>query len=346
MAIGTTPKKREGTPYLVTGCAGFLGAAVSEALLNAGNQVTGVDFFPPNDLIRPLKTWRLRQLNLSENFTFWEQDLRHAAQVTEGFANRAKLLSPEPPWQAILHFAALPGVRASWDAPGSYHETNVEVTRHLLQLAQTYDIPRFLFASSSTVYGDLKEELFAEHLPLGKPMSPYAASKQQAEQLVLEAISSSNMSGTILRYFSLYGPGGRPDMVIWRWMEALVTQKPLALFGSGEQERCFTFITDAVRGTLAALDHEASELFNLGNPRSVRLLDLLRLLEHLTEQKAVLQSHPSHPAETSLSKVDPTKAERVLGWKPKVELEEGLYKTFTWWKHFRQSPGQDFLVDD
>ena len=311
---------------LVAGCAGFIGWKVSELLLKDGHVVTGVDGIVPGyDM--GLKKWRLSRLQSETGFAFLRLDIADQEALSS--------VARQEPFDGVVNLAARAGVRQSVEAPRAYYETNVIGTLNLLELCRKKQVPKFVLASSSSVYGD-GERPSRESQPADQPLSPYAASKKSAEGLCYSYHHLYGMDITVLRYFTAYGPAGRPDMSVFRFTRSIVEDEPLVLYGDGSQERDFTYVDDIARGTLAALVPVGFEVINLGSSRPVSLLRLIELLEGLVGRRARIERRPGHPADVPATWADISKAKRLLGWEPHTPLEAGLQRVVEWYMENRE----------
>jgi len=311
---------------LVAGCAGFIGWKVSELLLKDGHVVTGVDGIVPGyDM--GLKKWRLSRLQSETGFAFLRLDIADQEALSS--------VARQEPFDGVVNLAARAGVWQSVEAPRAYYETNVIGTLNLLELCRKKQVPKFVLASSSSVYGD-GERPSRESQPADQPLSPYAASKKSAEGLCYSYHHLYGMDITVLRYFTVYGPAGRPDMSVFRFTRSIVEDEPLVLYGDGSQERDFTYVDDIARGTLAALVPVGFEVINLGSSRPVSLLRLIELLEGLVGRRARIERRPGHPADVPATWADISKAKRLLGWEPHTPLEAGLQRVVEWYMENRE----------
>jgi nucleoside-diphosphate-sugar epimerase len=306
--------------YVVTGCAGFIGWKTCERLLQQGAHVVGIDNL--NTAYDPrLKYWRLHQLRNYPTFTFVRAD------ITDKDAMAAILKQAQP--EAILNLAARAGVRQSLEDPWGYYATNLIGTLNLLELCRTLHIPKFVLASTSSVYGagspPFREEDASEH-----PRSPYAASKRAAELLCATYHTLYGLDITVLRYFTVYGPAGRPDMSLYIFTERLLRDEPLEIFGNGLQERDFTYVEDIAEGTVRALRPLGYAVINLGNSRRIRLLDAVAELERLLQRQARLVFHTAHPADVPATEADISRAKALLDWEPRTPFAEGLRHMVAW----------------
>jgi len=315
--------------YLLTGAAGFIASRTAELLLAAGHRVVGVDNL--NDYYDVgLKRHRLARLARAAgaaNFRFHEADIEHPEALAPLFAAHG--------FDAVLNLAARAGVRYSIDHPEVYVSTNVLGELHLLELMRRHGVRKQVLASSSTLYAGTAMP-FREDRPVERPLSPYAASKQAAEALAASYHHLHGISTTVLRYFTVYGPAGRPDMAVYRFIEAIDTGAPLAVFGDGTQARDFTYVDDIARGTIAALALPGFEVVNLGGGRNpIPLTDLIARLAALLGKPAPWEEQPFHAADMKATWADIAKAGRLLGWQPEVSLDEGLRRTVAWHRDYR-----------
>ncbi len=310
--------------YLVTGAAGFIGARVSEMLIEQGNAVTGVDNLNDAYDVR-MKEYRLRKLQALPGFTFARLDIadreavsRHPALATRNF-------------DAVINLAARAGVRASLKNPWIFYETNVTGTLNLLELCRERGIRKFIQASTSTVYGMDAPTPTPETADTGHPPQAYAASKKAAEVLCYSYHSLFGLDVSVVRYFTVYGPAGRPDMSMFRFAKWMTEGEPIQLYGDGKQSRGFTYVDDIARGTLAALKPLGYEIFNLGGHEVISMNTLIAMLEELTGRKAIVENLPPNPGELLANQADVTKARRMLGWEPQVGLLEGVRILLEWY---------------
>ncbi len=310
--------------YVVTGCAGFIGWRVSELLLIAGHRVIGIDNL--NDAYDPrLKLWRLRQLEQHAAFTFYRYD------ITDRECLEPLIAASTP--EAILNLAARAGVRQSVENPWLYYETNLTGTLNLLELCRRYGIAKFVQASTSSVYGAATPP-FREQDAAAQPLSPYAASKRAAELLCYTYHHLHGIDVTVLRYFTVYGPAGRPDMSLYIFMERLLHAEEIEIFGDGWQERDFTYVDDIAEGTIRALRPLGYAIINLGNSQRVRLRDALALLEEALGRRARIRYREAHPADVRSTQADISLAQALLGWTPKVSLPEGIQHMVRWYEQY------------
>ncbi len=317
--------------YLVTGAAGFIGSAVAHHLLAQGHEVVGLDNFSPAYDVR-LKQWRLRQLEDKGGgrFRFYRIDVAQWKPLRALFEEAIEDLGT-PPFEAIFHLAAWAGVRRSVENPWIYYETNVRGTLNLLELARRYGILKFVLASTSSLYGKHNPMPYREDADTSRPLSPYAASKKAAETLCYTYYYLHDLDVTVLRYFTVYGPAGRPDMSIFRFIRWITEGEPVRIYGDGTQKRDFTFVEDIARGTVAALKSVGYEIINLGNDRPVEINRIIQLLETFLKREARRVYEAAHPADVPATWADISKAQRVLGWEPRFSIEEGLRRAVAWY---------------
>ncbi|NPA07281.1 MAG: NAD-dependent epimerase/dehydratase family protein [Chloroflexi bacterium] len=309
--------------YLVTGVAGFIASRVAHMLLDAGHHVLGVDDLNEAYDVR-LKAYRLRQLQAHRTFRFLQMDVADWNAVDE--------LRRFGRYDGIIHLAARAGVRASLRNPWIYYRTNVTGTVNMLEFARRYGVPKVLLASTSSVYAGTPPP-FREDAATDAPLSPYAASKKSAEVTAYAYHHLYDLDITVLRYFTVYGPAGRPDMSPLRFTKWICEGQPVRIFGDGTQQRDFTYIDDIARGTVAALNLEAGyEIINLGNDAPRPLLDLVRLIEQACGRTARLEFLERHPADMPHTWASIAKARRLLGWEPRVSLEEGVERLVAWYR--------------
>jgi len=309
--------------YLVTGVAGFIAARTTQLLLDAGHRVVGVDNLNDYYDVR-LKEHRLAQLTRQSNFTFVRLDIEDLGAIEPLFVRFT--------FDAVLNLAARAGVRYSMENPFVYLSTNGLGSLNLLELMRRHGVKKHVMASSSSLYAGQKMP-FTEDLPVNTPISPYAASKKAAELMAYTYHSLYQIDSTILRYFTVYGPASRPDMAQLRFLRWIDEGKPITLFGDGSQARDFTYVDDIARGTIAALKPLGFEIINLGGGRNpITLMSVVEKLEILLGKKAVCDRQPFHVADVRETWADISKAERLLGWRPRVGIDEGLKLSVDWYR--------------
>ncbi|MBN2459359.1 GDP-mannose 4,6-dehydratase [Candidatus Woesearchaeota archaeon] len=312
---------------LVTGAAGFIGSHVAEALLKRGDAVIGVDCI--NDYYDvKFKKENLGILNKYPCFVFYKADICD-------FKAMKKVFDKENP-EKVVHLAARAGVRPSIDNPFIYEETNVKGTLNLLELAKEAKVKSFVSASSSSVYGNQKKIPFSEKDNVDHPISPYAATKKAGELLCHTYHHLYGMKITCLRFFTVYGPRGRPDMAPYMFVNNVSKGAPIKKFGDGKSRRDYTFITDITEGVLAAADRELEfEIINLGNNKPVSLNEFIAIVEKLVGKKAAANEMPMQPGDVDITYADISKAKKLLGYYPKTRFEEGMKQFVEWYKKNR-----------
>ena len=308
--------------YLVSGAAGFIGARVAKLLLERGNEVVGFDSLNDAYDVR-LKDWRLGRLQEQPAFQFHPMDL----------LDRTKLQSvwESGPFDAVFNLAARAGVRASVQDPWSYAETNVSGVLNLLELCRLRGPNKFVQASTSSLYGKSNERPFEEGADISRPLSPYTATKGASELLCHTYHSLYDLDVTILRYFTVYGPAGRPDMSVFRFIQWVAEDRPVRVYGDGKQERDFTFVDDIALGTVAAAAPMGYEIINLGGDQPYALLDVIHRIEGLLEKDAKTVFLDPAPADVPATWANISKAEELLGWRPEIALDEGLTACVRWY---------------
>lgn len=312
--------------YLVTGCAGFIGAKVSELLLKQGHRVVGVDDL--SDGYDPrLKHYRLAALQQDECFHFIKGDIRDAKSLSPAFS-----LGDH---EALLNLGARAGVRQSVANPWLYAQSNYLAVINLLELCREYGIEKFVQASTSSVYGNDTRPPFQETASASMPVSPYAASKKAAEVLCYSYHFNYDIDITVFRFFTVYGPAGRPDMSVFRFVRAIAEDEPLTLYGDGG-ERDFTHVDDVADGVIAGLGPLSHEIINLGGDRPVKISHLISLIEDNLGKKAEINVVPRPSVDVDSTWADISKARRLLGWQPHIDLESGIRDVVDWYLKNRQ----------
>lgn len=325
--------------YLVTGCAGFIASKVAELLLADGHRVLGVDNLNDAYDVR-FKEWRLAQLEGIPRFEFHRIDITDHLALRSLFDDGQRTADGAGAFDAVINLAARAGVRQSVENPWVYVETNVTGTLNLLELCRDFGVPKFVLASTSSLYGASNPRPFREDANTDGPLSPYAASKKGAEALCYTYHYLYGIDVTVLRYFTVYGPAGRPDMSLFRFVQWISEGRPVIVYGDGKQSRDFTYVDDIARGTIAGLRrlpsegaHKAGyEVINLGSDEPVVLMDAIRLVEAAVGKQARLEYGPRHPADVLATWADITKAERLLGWRPQTRLPDGIQHLVDWYR--------------
>ncbi len=300
----------------VTGAAGFIGAHLCQRLLQDGHRVVGADAFIPY-YPRPLKEANLAGLRSQAAFTFHEIDLRHDPldAVLEGV-------------DVVFHLAAMAGLAKSWTDFDSYQSCNITATQRLLEAVRRGPgLRRFVYASTSSVYGRFSSG--DEMLPT-RPISPYGVTKLAAENLCRAYADEHGLPLVVLRYFSVYGPGQRPDMGYHRFIQAMLAGEPLVVYGDGHQVRGNTYVSDCVAATVAAAEAAAGETFNVGGGESASVWEIIQKLERIIGRRATVTREPARKGDQRATYADTAKLFRHCGWQPRVALDEGLARQVTW----------------
>lgn len=322
--------------YLVTGAAGFIASKVCDLLLNEGHTVVGLDNFNTAYDVR-LKEWRLAQLAPREGFQFLKLDITDRAGLDQMFGGQQH-------FDAIINLAARAGVRASVEDPWAFVDTNTTGSLNLLEACRKYDIPKYVMASTSSIYGANAPIPTPETADSSSPLQPYAASKKGAEAMAHAYHFLYGLDVSIFRYFTVYGPAGRPDMVMFRFAQWIREGRPVSLNGDGTQSRGFTYLDDIARGTIAGLKPLGYEIINLGGHEPITMNEMIERLEDLTGCKANVVHRPFHKADMLSNLADISKARRLLNWEPQVSLLEGMRRLVDWYLAERQW-AKDIITD-
>ena len=319
--------------YLVTGTAGFIAFRVAELLLDAGHNVFGVDNLNDAYDVR-LKDYRLERLHEHQNFYFKKLDIAERTTIDA-------LLNWLPEETAgVINLAARAGVRTSLTDPWVYVDTNMTGTLNLLELCRRHGILKFVLASTSSLYAEESAPPFKETDDTGHPLQPYAASKKGAEVMAHVYHHLYDIDVTVLRYFTVYGPAGRPDMVMFRFCQWIAEGKPVIINGDGEQSRGFTYLDDIARGTIQALKPVGYEIINLGGHEVITINHLLQMLEKRIGKRAQVTHQVFHLADIRTNQADVTRASEILGWQPQIDLEEGVSRLVDWYMQEREWASQ------
>jgi UDP-glucuronate 4-epimerase len=307
---------------LVTGVAGFIGMHCARRLSARGDEVVGVDNLSPYYSMQ-LKRDRLKQLRIA----FHELDIANASDLQKVFE------TAEP--EAVLHLAAQPGVRYSLENPAAYVESNLVGFANLLECCRRHPPGHLVFASSSSVYGANSELPWSESQNVDHPVSLYAATKKSNELMAHAYSHLFGLHTTALRYFTVYGPWGRPDMSPMLFANAILDEKPIPVFNHGDMQRDFTYVDDIVEGTLRVLDRpQRYAVYNIGNHEPVGLLDYIAALERALGKKARLEMKPMQPGDVKATYADTTALARAVGFAPSTPLEQGLQRFADWFRQY------------
>jgi len=309
---------------LVTGAAGFIGSHVAENLLSRGNTVAGLDNF--NDYYDPArKRSNAGVLTSSSRFTLHEVDVRDAEAV--------KRICTSSEFNAVVHLAAMAGVRYSIERAPLYSDVNIRGTVNMLEAARKAEIPHFVFASTSSVYGRTEQLPFREENPARHPLAPYPATKLAGEVMGHAYHNMFGLSFTALRFFSVYGPRGRPDMMPYIITDCIVRDREFKLYEAGEMHRDWTYVADIASGVVAAVDQPSGyRVINLGCGEPVRMADFVELIEELVGKKAQMTTPPAPASEPPITYADITRARNLLDYAPTVSVAEGMRRFWKWYQ--------------
>ncbi|MDZ7724146.1 MAG: GDP-mannose 4,6-dehydratase [candidate division KSB1 bacterium] len=312
---------------LITGGAGFIGSHLSQALLDKGHVITVVDNF--NSYYNPdIKRSNIKTCLQNNRYNLIKADIRDYPTLKTKLATR--------PFDVFIHLAARAGVRPSIEKPLLYEQVNVQGTTHLLELARECGVKKFIFASSSSVYGANRKTPFHEQDFVDNPVSPYAATKKAGELLCYTYHSLYDISVNCLRFFTVYGPRQRPDMAIHKFTRLIDQGEPVPVFGNGDSRRDYTFIDDIIQGIIGAIDHcDGYNIYNLGESKTVPLLAMIGLVEKALDRKANLTFLPAQKGDVPITFADISKARQDLGYAPQVSIEDGIEQFVNWYTDHR-----------
>ncbi|HMB24346.1 MAG: NAD-dependent epimerase/dehydratase family protein [Chloroflexota bacterium] len=307
--------------YLVTGAAGFIGARTAELLLNDGHTVVGIDNM--NDAYDPrMKEYRLRKLQAISGFSFHKLDISDKSIISH---------FKDQKFDGVINLAARAGVRYSVEDPWVFVESNVIGTLNMLEVCRQTGAGKFVIASTSSIYGEDPPYPTPESASSSEPLQPYAASKKGAEAMCHAYHHLYGIDVSVVRYFTVYGPAGRPDLALFRFVQWISEGLPVRVNGDGEQSRGFTYIDDIARGTILALKPVGYEVINLGGHEVITINNLIRLLEELIGKKAIVQHGPPNPADMFTNWADVSKAGALLGWEPQFDMRAGAERLVEWY---------------
>ncbi|MGB0453409.1 MAG: NAD-dependent epimerase/dehydratase family protein [Bacteriovoracaceae bacterium] len=311
---------------LLTGAAGFIASSTAKLLLDNDFEVIGIDHL--NDYYDVgLKEYRLAKLKKLNGFQFVQLDIENRSGLDQFFRNHN--------FSAVINLAARAGVRYSIDNPYVYYSTNVLGTLNILECMKENKVRKLVTASTSSLYSGL-EMPFEESMPVSTQISPYGASKKAAEVLCYTYHKLYQIDVSILRYFTVYGPAGRPDMSVLRFIKCIDEGRPIEIYGDGTQARDFTYISDIAEGTLKSLKPLDYEIINLGGGQEpTTVLDLIEIIEEKLSKKAIVNHLPFHAADMKGTWANIEKANKHLAWTPKVLLEDGIQKTIDWYNEYK-----------
>ncbi len=312
--------------YLVTGAAGFIGARTSELLIRDGHTVVGVDNM--NNAYDPrMKDYRLHKLQAMPGFTFHKLDISNKS-IIDQFKDQH--------FEGVINLAARAGVRYSVEDPWVYVESNMIGTLNMLEICRQTGAKKFVVASTSSIYGEDPPYPTPESASSSEPLQPYAASKKGAEAMCHAYHHLYGIDVSVVRYFTVYGPAGRPDLALFRFVQWISEGLPVRVNGDGEQSRGFTYIDDIARGTILALKPVGYEIINLGGHEVITINNLIKLLEEVIGKKADVQYGPPNPADMFTNWADVSKAGELLGWEPQFNMRAGVEKLVEWYNAERE----------
>lgn len=307
--------------YLVTGAAGFIGARTSEILMEQGHAVTGVDNL--NDAYDPrMKDYRLKKLQAMRGFNFHQADISHKDIVS---------LFDGQKFNGVINLAARAGVRFSVENPWIFVESNITGTLNMLEVCRRTGLGTFILASTSSIYGANPAYPTPETASSSEPLQPYAASKKGAEAMTHAYHHLYDMNTTVLRFFTVYGPAGRPDLALFRFVQWIIEGRPVHIYGDGDQSRGFTYVDDIARGIIAALQPLGHCIINLGGHEVISINNLVTLIEELIGKKGQVVHGPANPADMATNWADVSKARELLGWSPEYDMRKGTQKLIDWY---------------
>ncbi len=307
--------------YIVTGSSGFISSQTCELLLSAGHAVTGIDNMNDAYDVR-LKKYRLEKLLRHPKFIFSNTDITNLASLEK--LNKTK-------YEAVINLGARAGVRASATNPYIYYDTNVIGCLNLLEIAKRFQIPKFILASTSSVYGEINSIPYKENDITDLPLSQYAASKKAAETLTHTYYNLYGLDVTVLRYFTVYGPAGRPDMSVMRFIKWIIEGEEVRVFGDGTQSRDFTYVQDIAKGTILGLKKIGYEIINLGSDNPVSIMEIISIIEKVTGKKAQIKFMPKNPLDINATWANIAKAKTILKWQPEMKIKNGLTECIEWY---------------
>ena len=310
--------------FLVTGGAGFIGSHLIERLVEQNHEIICLDNF--NDYYNPEIKWRnIEKVKSKSNYRLIKADILDYEVLEEVFEKQR--------FDFVIHLAARAGVRPSIQQPLLYEAVNVRGTNNLLELCKIYGIDKFIFASSSSVYGANKKIPFSEKDSVDNPISPYAATKKAGELICYTYSHLYNISITCLRFFTVYGPRQRPDMAIHKFARLIDEGKPIPMFGDGSSRRDYTYFSDIVQGILRSIERcNGYHIYNLGESKTIELRELIKLLEQALDTKAIIEHLPPQPGDVHITYADVSLARQDLEYNPKVAIEEGVERFVQWFR--------------
>jgi UDP-glucuronate 4-epimerase len=315
---------------IVTGTAGFIGSHLCEKLLDQGNEVIGIDNF--DDYYDPqIKRKNIENCVKNNKFTLFEHDIRDFDKINKIFKDKNI--------NAVVHLAAKAGVRPSIENPRLYTDVNINGTMILLEMAKKHTIEKFIFASSSSIYGNNRKTPFSESDIVDYPISPYAATKKSGELLCHTYHHLYNLPVTCLRFFTVYGPRQRPDLAIHKFTKLIDQKKPIPVYGDGTMSRDFTYMDDIVNGVLAAIENcQNYHIYNLGESKTITVKKMIETIENALGKKAIIDYQSEQPGDVKTTFADISKAKEELEYNPSTTFEQGINKFVEWFKKMYKNP--------
>lgn len=314
--------------FLITGGAGFIGSHLCEKILDQGNKVICVDNFD-DFYSHTIKENNIANLSKNSNFQLYKEDIRDETKMDEVFSSQ--------PIDFVIHLAAMAGVRPSIERPLLYQEVNVKGTNVLLELAKKNDIKKFIFASSSSVYGNTKETPFEETQVVDFAISPYAATKKAGEVLCHVYHHLYNIDMVLLRFFTVYGPRQRPDLAIHKFTKMIDKDQAIPFFGDGTTQRDYTYIDDIIQGIMQSVEYISTnssvyEIFNLGENQTISLNTMVETIEDALSKKAIKDLQPMQPGDVVKTYANIDKAKNMIGYQPTTDFSTGIAKFVSWYR--------------
>jgi len=311
--------------YIITGAAGFIGARTAEMLIEQGHSVTGIDNMNDAYDVR-MKEYRLKKLQALPGFRFLKLDISDREAM---LGAKSPVLGQ--PYDGIINLAARAGVRFSVENPWIFLEANTTGTLNMLEVCRQVGCKKFIMASTSSLYGANPPYPTPETASSSEPLQPYAASKKGAEAMMHAYHHLYQIDATVLRLFTVYGPAGRPDLALFRFVQWILEGRPVRINGNGEQSRGFTYVDDIARGIIAGLKPVGYEIINLGGHEVITINGLVTLIEELTGKKAQVVHGPANPADMYTNWADVSKARQLLGWEPEYDMHRGTQTLIDWY---------------
>ncbi len=329
-----SPSPARPQKILVTGAAGFIASRTCALLHEQGYAVTGLDNFNDAYDVR-LKNWRWEQLEASLDIELHQLDLTDKAALRRLFEKHRRE-EHAAPFDAVINLAARAGVRASVIDPQAYVDANITGSLNVLEMCREFGVKKFVLASTSSLYGREHTTPYREDMNTDRQLSPYASTKKAAEAMAYTYHFLYGIDLSVLRYFTVYGPAGRPDMTPLRFVQRISEGRRITIFGDGSQSRDFTYVDDIARGTISALRPVGVDTFNLGSDKPLKLSAMIELIEDLTGKKAQIDYKPWHQADMMETWADISKTQKTLEWSAQVGFREGMQRLVTWYNENRK----------